>query len=343
MAVDLSPEDALRLNVLLAGEVHAVRIDESAMRLEALTPKGEARFELHPNCRHDQYLTRVRELLGSHALDLPGGYPVYLRRWTPSGHRGTKNLEGLVKLGDPEAVAAVAQAPEVTDELARRIWWARPTMEIGRQLLAHEAVRRGATGPHIAAFLIEHLPFEEDPAAATDTIRAVVGAGLLSPEAAETLWRKGLRRPHYLIAFLEHRPDELPESPPRALPEAVVRSAQAGSAWARQLARCYSASGQSFLRGAELALDKPPGPQAVYLVLDIVGAYFAAIRGVPRGGDLADLSAEAEAMAALSRLSRAEADPILLRTTAVGPLMRRHLEPVLAPLLGHLRRLRGIE
>lgn len=342
MSAELAPEDALRLHVLLAGELHAVRIDESALTLHALTPRGEARLALHPDCRPDRYLMRVRELLGAHALDSPGGYPVYLQAGAPMGHGRAQNLEALLKLGTPEAVTAVALAPGLTDELARRAWWALPTMEIGRYLLGHPAVQTGATGAEIAAFLLEHLPFEQDPAAATDTVRAVVGAGVLDAAGREALWRKALRRPHYLIGFLEHRPDDLPGEAARALPPAAAAAAEAGDPWARQLARCYSSSGQSFLHAAELALDKPPGHEATYLTLDILGRYFGTLREAAGREGLAGPAAETAAMAVLAGVSKADAEPILLRTTAVGPLMRRHLEPLLAPLLRHLRRLRGI-
>ena len=104
-----------------------------------------------------------------------------------------------------------------------------------------------------------------------------------------------------------------------------------------------SSLGQSFLAAAEIAMDKPPAQDAVYLLLDIIGRYFAAVRELDLPPDMnGDMRREAEAMAALARLSNADAAPILTRTTAVGPLMRRHLEPLVAPLLGHLRVLRGI-
>ncbi len=343
MSAELTHEDALRLNVLLAGEVHAVSIDESTMTLHALTPRGEAKLALHADCRPDLYLMRVRELLGSHALGWPAGYPGHLQRWSRMGHGGPRNLEGMLKLGTPEAITAVALAPRLTDELARRVWWAQPTMEIGRFLLGHETVTRGATGPQVAAFIVEHLAFEEDPAAATDNVRAVIAADVLDAESRETLWRRALRRPHYLLGFLEHRPDDLPGGTARALPPAAAELAQSGNPWARQLARCYTASGQSFLHAAELALEKPPGYEAVYLALDLVGRYFEAVRDAAGREDLADLAAETQAMTALARVSRSDAQPILARTTAVGPLMRRQLEPVLAPLLGQLRMLRGIQ
>ncbi len=341
--VDLAPEDALRLNVLLAGEIHAVRIDEGAMTLHALTPKGEAKISLHRNCRADLYVMRVRELLGGHALDSPGGYPVHLRRWTRMGHASPKNLAALLKLGEPEAVTAVALAPTLDDELARRAWWALPTMEVARYMLGHGAVRAGAMGPVLAGFLIEHLPFEEDPVLAMNSIRAVLGAGLLDAASSEQLWAKARRRPHYYVGFLEHRPDALPGGTELPLAPEVQALAASGDPWARQLARCHAPCGQSFLAAAELVLEKPPAHETVYLLLDILGNYFAPLRGLEVPSDLpAEPGREIEAMAALAQVSNEVAMPILTRTSAIGPLMRRHLEPLFAPILGHIRVLRGV-
>jgi len=119
----------------------------------------------------------------------------------------------------------------------------------------------------------------------------------------------------------------------------VAERAVAGDVWARQLARCYSPSGQSFLHAAELALEKPPAHEAVYLLFDIIGGYFATIREMD---GLDGFERESEAMRALSCLNSQDAAPILTRTTAVGPLMRRHLEPLFQPILGHIQVLRGL-
>lgn len=336
--IELTPEDALRLNVLLAGEVQAIRIDEGARLLYGLTERGEARVPLHPSGRVDRYFMRVREVLGGHALNSPGGYPVHLRHWMRMGQSSSNNLEALLKIGEPEAVLAVAWAPGLTDELARRAWWAYPTMEVARVMLAHPAVRAGAMGKVLADYLIEHLPFEEDPVAAMNSVRAVTAAGLLDPAMGEQLWLKGKRRPHYLIGFIESLPDDLPPEMPRALPDGLAAEMPA----VRLLARCFSGSGQSYLKAVELALEKPLAHETVYLLLDLLGAYFADGREAPAQlVGLPDLQAEAQALAALSRLSNTDADPILRRTTAVGPLMRRHLEPLFAPIIGHLKVLRG--
>lgn len=338
--LELTPEDALRLNVLLAGEVLAIRIDEGARLLHGLTARGEARVPLHPSGRVDRYFMRVRELLGGHALGLPGGYPVHLRRWTRMGQASEEKLAALLKLGEPEAVLAVAYAPTLSDELARRAWWAQPTSEMARVMLAHAAVRNGTMGKLLVDHLVEHLPFEEDPVIAMDTVRVVLAAGLIEPEAREQLWVKGKRRPHYLIGFIENLPDELPAETPRALPENLLEKLTEAPA-AHLLARCYSGSGQSYLKAAELALEKPLAHETVYLLLDLLGKYFTAGRGAL--ASLPELPAEAAALDALSRLSNVDAEPILTRTTAIGPLMRRHLEPLFAPIIQHLKILRGMQ
>ena len=121
--MDLSSEDALRLNVLLANQPQAIRIDESSMTLYGLSEKGEARVALNPNCRDDLYLRKVRELLSGHVLGSPGGYPIYLKRWSRMGQTRDESLEQLLLLGEPEAVAAVTGARGLSDELARRAWW----------------------------------------------------------------------------------------------------------------------------------------------------------------------------------------------------------------------------
>jgi hypothetical protein len=339
---ELASEDALRLAVLMTGEVHAVRIDEGRMELLALTPRGEARVALHANCRPENYLTRVRETLGGHALGSPGGYPVHLRRWTRMGQASARNLEALLKLGEPEAVAAVAHAPGLSDELARRAWWALPTVETARVMLGHAAVREGTMGRVLADFLIDHLPFEADPVAAMNTVRVVLASDLLDEAARLSLWQKGRRRPHYLIGFLESLPDRLPaERAARSLPSALAGPAD--NPWTRLLVRVASPVGQAWLQAAELALDKPPAHEAVYLLLDLIGNYFGGVRDAPGREALAGFEPEALALEALARVSSGDGEAVLLRTTAVGALLRRKIAPLVAPLLDHLRLLQRLD
>ena len=343
-APDLVAEDALRLHVLLAGQVQAVRLDAAVPALFALTGRGEAKIVLHPDCRPEQYLMRVRELLAGHALGSPGGYPVHLRRWTRMGQAGAKRLEALLLLGEAEAVAAVAHAPSLTEELARRAWWASPGAENARSMLAHAEVAASAMGRLLADYLIEHLPFEEDPVVAMNSIRIVLSAGHPDAAGRQALWARAKRRPHYFIGFLESLPDEMPgDAPARPCSGALTALAEAGNPWARRLMRAFSASGQSFLKAAELTLEKPAVPEAVTALLDAIGAWCGPMAD-PEA--LAELSAACrehtraiEALTFLSGIDACAAEPILSRSSAVGALMRRKLEPLAAPLLEHLRAL----
>jgi hypothetical protein len=362
----LSSEDSLRLNVLMmANPVQAVRIDEGAMTLYALTENGEAKIQLHPNCRADQYVTRVKEFLGGHALGSPGGYPVYLQRWTRMGQTSDKNLEALLLLGEPEAIVAVAHASGLTDELARRAWWCQPTMEIARWMLEKDAVIEGTMGKVLADFLIEHLPFEESPDARMHTIRLVLYGKLTDEETTAKLWRQARGVPYYLIGFLEFMPENLPADQSARADHADAQAllqplADSGNAYAERFLSLLSANGQTYLKSVSEVLTRPATSLVVYALLDAISRYFyrmgypiqtenleelqaaalAISRGehdVPQG--LAELLASApqyrqqiEAMLFLSGLTRNTADPWLLRNTAVGALMRRKMEPLAAPI-----------
>src|SRR3989304_4323449 len=117
--MQLSSEDLLRLNVLLANDVEAIRIDEQNMTVHGLARGNEARVPLNPTCRPEKYLRLVREMLSSHVLGSPGGYPVFLQRWTRMGQARETRLDKLLLLGEPEAVTAVAGAPGLGGGLAR--------------------------------------------------------------------------------------------------------------------------------------------------------------------------------------------------------------------------------
>ncbi len=377
MTNELAPEDSLRLNVLMAADpVLAVRIDEAAMTLHALTAGGEARVRLHPRGRPDQYLARVREFLGGHALDSPGGYPVYLQRWTRMGQTSDRNLEALLRLGEPEAVVAVAQAPGLTDELAQRVWWCQPTMEIARWMLDKDAVVHGAMGKVLADFLVEHLPFEEDPDARLQTIRLVLHGRLVDDATVARLWRQARGTPYYYVGFLESRPDDLPaDRPARADHAEVAIAVQAlvdgGNAWAERYLSLLTPNGQTWLHAVAEVLARPATPAILRALLDAVGRRFRIIGESMRRDRFEDLQAAAhalahgkaeappdlqaliaaqpharegiEAMLLLASLTRDVADPWLVRNTAVGALMRRKLDPLAAPIAQALERLRTPE
>jgi len=62
-----------------------VRIDESKMTVFALTAKGEAKIPLNAIGKDEVYIKEVKALFSTHVMGSPGGYPVYLKRWTRMG------------------------------------------------------------------------------------------------------------------------------------------------------------------------------------------------------------------------------------------------------------------
>ena len=369
--MELSTQDTLRLNVLLASRPQAIRINENTLTVFGLSDKGEAQVQLNPTGRQEQYVKRVRELLSGHVLGSPGGYPVYLQRWTRMGQMRDESLEQLLLLGEPEAVVATVCAPGLTDELARRAWWAMEDAGNARQMLNKQAVVRGRMGPVLAEYLVEHLPFETEPEQQIETVRLVLQPGLLEPVEIEGLWRKAQRKPAYYVGFLLACPDALPLAanahPLHAeLKPALDGQASGGSALAGLLGRVLSGPGQAFIDTVFRVFDKPSNQEVVNLALLAVAAYFAkARREGPADATIEALIAEAAdwlrhdaeastlravpgieddllaALRVLSGLGYGVVRPVFRDSTAIGSLMRRKLQPVLTPVLEHLGQLRG--
>jgi hypothetical protein len=364
--MELSAEDALRLNVLLAGPVEAVRIDESSMTLHALSAKGEACVRLNPNCRDEIYLRRVREALSSHVLGSPGGYPVYLKRWTRMGQTRGGMLESLLLLGEPEAVVAVVNATGITDELARRAWWTSQSAENARCLLGHQSVVQGAMGRVLADFLVEFLPFETEARDVIATVRLILQPGLLADETRRELWDRGRHKNAYYVGFLQAIPDALPctVAPHPLWGEACERLdglSKAGNPIAIHLCRLLGREGQGFLETVEKVLEKPANQDVVVLLLQAIAASLRPIRtddakrqsmdeildaademliNSSVGGHAIDevletvpgMDKEVRAMLVLSMVDEPLVNPIFSRTDAIGTLMRRKLVPVFDPL-----------
>lgn len=368
--MELSPEDSLRLNVLLANRPQAIRINESSMSVFGLSSQGEARVDLNPTCRDDQYIRHVKELISGHVLGSPGGYPVYLQRWTRMGQMKDGSLEQLLMLGEPEAVVAAVCAPGLTDELARRAWWAMEDAENARQMLRKRAVCEGAMGPVLAAYLVEHLPFESEPDKQIETVRLVLQPGLLDQAQRDDLWRKASRKSPYYVGFIATLPDDIPE-PQQPHPQSAVHAevlrilAADGNVVAGALQRVLGASGQAWLSTLYRIFNKPSNQDVINITLDEIAAYFTPLRDAKVDATLEQLEAEAgewlqtdggarEVLAAceslqeavvavrvLSGMSYGVVRPVFKGTTAIGSLMRRKLQPVMLPLYRHLDALAG--
>lgn len=371
--MELSPEDELRINVLLARSPQAIRIDEGSMRLYALTDSGEAQVQLSPNCRDERYLKNVREMLAGHVLNSPGGYPVFLRRWTRMGQAAARPAD-LLLLGEPEAVVAVVHSPDLTPELARRAWWALPTADTARRMLDVDAVAASPLGPELAAFLVEFLPFEEDPANIVESVRLVLLPGLISDQTRARLWKMGARKNVYRVGFLHTLSRQLPDPVParqdlESFRQPLSRLGQQGNPLAELLQELLDSQGQTFLHVAEQILRKPATQEVVNSLMNALGAFFrgALMEREPGGRDLQllidqshalcngqtpsavqeildacpQLGAETAAMLTLALINEEIVTPVFARSTAVGSVMRKHLEPVSSPLLKQLAVLQG--
>lgn len=375
--MELSAEDALRLNVMLANPLQAVRIDESSMTVHALSGEDTVSVRLNPRGRDDQYLRKVRELLSSQVLGSPGGYPVYLRRWTRMGQARDQSLEQLLLLGEPEAVVAVVHARGLTDEIARRAWWAMPVADNARRMLERPSIVAGSMGPVLAEHLIDYLPFETEHRAMIETVRLALQPGLISDETRDRLWKSAKRRNTYYVGFLGTLPDALPDTLAARPDYAQLRAtlaplAAAGNPVAAQILRCAGAAGQTFLSVAETVLNKPNNQDVVVELLLAIQSYFSSvcppgdgrsdIDAVMREADeLCDLPAvcatttavrevldaapqlrgETAACVALAWTGEAVVNSIFARTDAIGSVMRKKIEPVTGPIRARFAALRG--
>jgi hypothetical protein len=374
--MELSSEDSLRLNVLLAN-ARAIRIDDNRCCVYGLAEHGEVKVQLNPNARVERYLKSVRELLSSAVLGSPGGYPVFLKRWTRMGQLHSTRLDDLLMLGEPEAVVAVAGSPHLTDDLASRAWWAMTDATNARRMLACPDVVQGKMGKVLAAFLLEFLPFEEDPLTIIESVRLILQPGLVSEVDKLRLWQKGKQKSVFLVGFLHATPDDLPEPVAAHADYASLCEALgdcAGNPCGALLMRVLSAPGQGFVQAAITCLQKPSNQDVVISLLGAMAHYFANVRASTYPGRSVDeLIAHNEALladaggqcpetlrAVLGRLDRLPgarqrlialltlADvgeryvwPVFAHSDSVGSLMRKKLEPVSRPLLAQLNALRG--
>jgi hypothetical protein len=312
----------------------------------------------------------VRETLSSHVLGSPGGYPVYLKRWTRMGQARDEILESLLKLGEPEAVVAVVNASGITDDLARRAWWASQTSDNARCMLRQKAVVRGTMGPVLAEFLVEFLPFEEEACNQIASVSLVLQEGLIEPAERMRLWEKARHKHAYYVGFLQAIPDELPDQ--QAANPAWTSSCQRlaglleeGNPFATQLCRLLSPAGQSYLASVDTVLKKPANQDVMVELMQALDRHAASLSlGEYKLDDIEDIVRMAGAMVAgevgtdsesnqsLQRLIRTHPgsarhvramlvlgllgetvlNPVFSRTDAIGTVMRKKLKPVTEPI-----------
>ncbi len=367
--MEFTPEDNLRLNVLIANNLQAIRIDESKMIIYGLSDnQREAKIQLHPNCRDEIYLRQIREFISSHVLASPEGYPVYLKRWNRMGHTKNENLDKLLMLGEPEAVVAVVHSPSLTIELARRAWWAMPDAENARSLLKNSKVVNSELAKELAAYLVEYLPFETESYNIIQSVSLVLQADLIDEATRQKLWSR--KKNAYLIGFLIAQADDLPDPVAARADYEQIKSTLApliadGNQIAKQLLKISSSSGQTFLTICERVLRKPANQDIVNLLFDIIAQYFESICPDDYNDEMnisilieqannfesieiqqvlatmPTLNDSIRAMLILAGLRYSIVRPIFSRTTAIGSLMRKKLAPVLEPVLNSIQTSKG--
>ncbi len=365
--MQLSNADSLRLNVLLAQSLKAIRINESSMTVHALTDKGEAKVVLNPTVRDEQYLRWVRELLSLKTTGSPGGYPVYIKRWTRMGH-ADNTLEHMLLLGEPEAVIAVVYSPSVSHEIALRAWWAHPTLEVARRLMEYPEVIEGELGLELAAFLMEFLPFEECQVDVVDMVRLCLQGSLISEQQKKDLWTRAKRRNPYYVGFLHSDPTQIPlQASPFKYHSALKKQLQPllddNNRYANALCRILSAEGQRWLQTLKNAINKPVDQDVVISLFIAIKRFFNLPFAERRGAHSIDIALQrAEdsikpsdhhsdelttllkaldeqyldkflALMLLAQLGENTLTSLFSGNESVGKVMRRRLNPLTEPLL----------
>jgi len=378
----LSGEDLLRLNVMMAQDILAVRIDENRMQVYGLTPDGEVRVDLNPAGRAEQYLKLVREFLSGHVFGSPGGYPVFISRWTRMGQAKDESLQKLLMLGEPEAVVAVVHARGLSPEVARCAWWCMPESENARRMLEKPDIATSELGPVLAEHLYEHLAFESDPRPMIDSVRLMLQPGLIDKQKQERLWRSSQRKNACLVGFLQALPEGLLHDRDRrtdfeAMKAAFEAKGMHENPYAQQLMWLLGESGQGYMDTVHAVMKKPANQDVVVYLLNTLRERLAPCQPVeterqareiveidqlvnslldPRSDifrrtdghwkelviNNTDIAKDIYSMAWLAQLSEEIVTSIFSQTTAEGTLMRKKLQPVTDSIFSHIGQLMGV-
>ena len=367
--MELSNEDNLRLNVLLAQNLKAIRINEGTMTVHALTDQGEAKVVLNPTSRDEQYLRTVRELLSLKVTGSPGGYPIFIKRWTRMGHTDN-TLEHMLLLGEPEAIVAVVHAATISHDIGVRAWWANPSTEVAMRLMEYPEIWQGELGKELASYLMEFLPFEERQLNIVSMVRLCLQGDILDKEEKEKLWSRGKRRNPFYVGFLHARPEQIPlikkpNKSHQAIAETLKPIVEAENPYAKTLCDLLDTKGQTWLETLKLALNKPVDQEVVIslfiainhhlkLPLDTLSKDTRGTRSIeiamqhsteiinkPIDRQLQDLLSNLDeihhklvaAMLVLAQMGEHTLIPIFSGNDSVGTVMRKRLLPLTTPLL----------
>lgn len=372
----LSNEDNLRLNILRTQQPKVIRINDSKLSLHALTAKGEATIQLHPNCNEEAYLKLVRETLSLHALGSHKGYPIYLKRWTRmEQQRDVKKSAQLLLLAEPEAVIAVVHTPDISLEIAENAWWAEQNTEVARCLLSQKQVKNTELAKTLMDFLIEFLPFETDALAIVESIRLISRPSDHNATLRDKLWQQAHRKRSYYVGFLHNPACDLPLSlseHPDYAKFTQLSQANPNNPYLKHWTTLLSSEGQAWLYTLQQAMEKPKQQDVVVSLFDAINRYHHGLHAqmdVDLSQGIRDLdtieaqvqqwyqqpetlnpawkncldqcdatsASQAQALLFLLQLGEKSLNPILSQTDAVGSVLRKRLQPLFKVIHQHLQ------
>ena len=176
---------------------------------------------------------------------------------------------------------------------------------------------------------------------------------MLTEAERVAIWRRGIHRNAYYVPFLELCPESLPQTKPARTDfeaQREVLATLADNPYAIMLNKALSDQGQTFLHATGVVLERPEVQEVVNHCLQALSQWCAPLRNIdPATRDTArnpllaaapHLAAECAALDALAAIDEETVRPIFIKTTAIGSLMRRKIQPIVTPLLAHIAVLR---
>jgi hypothetical protein len=149
-------------------------------------------------------------------------------------------------------------------------------------------------GQELARFLVEFLPYEEEPLSMLISTRLVLQAGLISDDDVMKLWKKAKSKNTLYVGFLDVRADNMPEpiaahSRYNELQTALSDQLKNENPYALMLSKLLSASGQSFLNTAEASFKRISNYDVAGGLIEAIRRYVF-VRHVEAGEDMHSLS-----------------------------------------------------
>ncbi|KAG1694856.1 Aspartate--tRNA(Asp/Asn) ligase [Nymphon striatum] len=218
------------------------------------------------------------ELLSLKITGSPGGYPIFIKRWTRMGHTDN-TLEHMLLLGEPEAVVAVVHAQSLSHDIGVRAWWAHPSTEVAMRLMEYPEVWQGELGKELVEYLMEFLPFEEKQLNIVSMVRLCLQGEVLNQEEKEKLWARAKRRNPFYVGFLHTDPKQIPleKSPSKnfeTISNQLKTLANNNNIYANTLIELLDNTGQTWLETLKLSLKKPVDQEVVISLFIAINNYF---------------------------------------------------------------------